>query len=186
MMTENTVTLPATSKRCLCFSQRLVIHILDAATLMTVVIVQGTILNYYLVLHYKDNIVPYCYFIPDILVLLLYAGTLTSSYSYLTKREEHEQRMKKTFTLSPSRITQLKLPFPPSKLGTTPFSYISWIFYIIILLSKVVIIFESKGLVDGLSEKDHFGPNLLKVSFIISLFYSKAFLRGFFVNTLVK
>uniref|UniRef100_A0A1B6CHA0 Uncharacterized protein n=1 Tax=Clastoptera arizonana TaxID=38151 RepID=A0A1B6CHA0_9HEMI len=156
--------VPESDKKCFCLKKRLVVHFLDAVTLMVVLIFQGTVLNYYLIFHNKDSSAPYFYFILDILVIVVFIGTLTSSYSYLTKREAHEERMKKVFALSPSRITQVRLPFPPSKLGTTPFSYISWTFYIIILLSKVVIIFESKELIEKLSEKDHFGPQLLKIT----------------------
>lgn len=160
---------------CCCISRRLLIHILDASTIIVIVGFQGGILNYYLINHYKDSIGPYFYFLADLFTMIVFAGTLTTSYNYLTKKQAIEEKLKKKANFfTPARLVQeveINLPWSHQILGVMPFSYISWIFYIGFMLSKVIIIFESTGLIEHLSEKDFFGPNLLKVNSIISLVF---------------
>lgn len=155
--------------RCLCFTRRLIIHTLDAATIIFIVAIQGGILNYYLIKYYDNSIASYFYFLADFLVIIVFFGTLTTSYNYLTSKQAIEDKLKKKANFfTPGRLIQEfeeNLPLSHRRLGTMPFSYISWLFYITVLLSKVIIIFEAPGLIEHLSLKDHFGPNLLKVSF---------------------
>lgn len=156
--------------QCFGVSRRLLIHILDAFTIIIIVGLQGGILNYYLIRHYKEAISPYFYFVADFMTIIVFAGTSTTSYNYLTKKQAIEEKLKKKANIfTPARLIQeveTNLPWSNQILGVMPFSYISWIFYISFMISKVVIIFQSKSLIDNLSEHDVFGPNALKVKII--------------------
>lgn len=153
--------------KCLCTSRRLVIHILDAATIIFIVGLQGGVLNYYLINYYEQSTGPYFYFLGDFFTMIVFAGTLTTSFNYLTKKQAIEDKLKrKANFFTPARLIQEvedNLPWSYKKLGVMPFSYISWLVYVTILISKVINIFEAPDLIENLSDKDHFGPNLLKV-----------------------
>lgn len=140
-----------------------IIHIIDAAVLSGIVLVQGAVLNYYIIFHYADSVVPYIGFLTDVFCVFVFLGALTISYNYLVQCKTKEEQLRLNFPLTPSNLLR-KVPIPKSNLGFLPYSFISWLIYIIVLLTKVVIIFESSGLVENLSEKDQFGPQLLKVT----------------------
>ncbi|XP_046681065.1 uncharacterized protein LOC124367909 [Homalodisca vitripennis] len=157
---------------CLCGSRRLIIHILDAATIIIIVGLQGGILNFYLIKYYNESIGPYFYFLADLFTMIVFAGTLTTSFNYLTKKQAIDEKLKKKANFfTPARLIQeveISLPWSHQRLGVMPFSYISWLVYVIIMLSKVVVIFESPGLIEHLSEKDKFGPNVLKLTIALA------------------
>uniref|UniRef100_A0A1B6MAP9 Uncharacterized protein n=1 Tax=Graphocephala atropunctata TaxID=36148 RepID=A0A1B6MAP9_9HEMI len=158
--------------RCLCGSRKLVIHVLDALTIIIIVGLQGGILNYYLIKYYNESIGPYFYFLADFLTMIVFVGTLTTSYNYLTKKQAIDDKLrKKANFFTPARLIQeveINLPWSHHRLGVMPFSYISWLVYVIVMLSKVVLIFESPGLIEHLSEKDKFGPNVLKLTIALA------------------
>ncbi|XP_054270899.1 uncharacterized protein LOC128991750 [Macrosteles quadrilineatus] len=158
--------------KCFCVTRRLFIHILDAATIIFIVGLQGGVLNYYLIRHYKDSIGPYFYILGDLFTMIVFAGTLTTSFTYLTKKQVIDDKLKKKANFfTPARLIQeveINLPWSHRILGTMPFSYISWLVYVIIMLSKVVVIFQSPGLVSHLSLKDVFGPNVLKLTIALA------------------
>ncbi|XP_066998090.1 transmembrane protein 121B [Anabrus simplex] len=148
--------------RC-CAPMKKILQILNAAFLIFVLIVQGTILNIYIISHYNDSVTPYFWFLADFACLFVFAGTLTVSYQYLTKVYRNSAPPVK-FNLSPRRIHS---KFPTSKLGILPLSYSSWIIYSAIQLSKVVIIFKS-SIPFKLTPADTFGPQLLQVAIAMS------------------
>lgn len=153
-------------KKCLC-TNRLVIHILDAATIVLIVGFQGGLLNCYLINHYEQSIGPYFYFLGDILTIIVFAGTLITSYNYLTRKKATEDQIEKyAKSFKPTHLMQeieVYLPRHDKNLGALPFSYISWLVYVTILISKIIVIFKAPDLVENLSDDNHFGPNLLKV-----------------------
>lgn len=149
--------------RCFTTAKNPIIHIIDAAVLSGIVLGQGAILNYYVIFHYAGSVVPYIGFLADVFCVFVFLGALTISYNYLAQCKTKEEALRRKFPLTPSSLLG-RMPIPKSNLGVLPYSFISWLIYIIVLLTKVVIIFESSGLVENLSEKDHFGPQLLKVT----------------------
>lgn len=150
---------------CHCASRRLIVHVLDATSLVFVLILQASILNYYIIQYYKTSVSPYFWFIGDFICLFIFAGTLTTSYRYLTRcRECHPCKGEKSFYLSPKRIVA---KFPTTTLGMLPLSYTSWFLYSCMLLAKVIIIFKSE-IPERLSPKEAFGPQLLQIAIAMS------------------
>jgi len=150
---------------CLCASRRLVIHVIDAASLVLVLIIQSSILNYYIIKHYSKTASAYFWFAGDFICLFIFAGTLATSYRYLTRcRDCHTSQGQKSFYLSPKRIVA---KFPTSKLGMLPLSYASWFVYSLLLLGKVVVIFKSE-IPEHLSLDEVFGPQLLQIAIAMS------------------
>ncbi|KAJ1530871.1 hypothetical protein ONE63_005714 [Megalurothrips usitatus] len=150
---------------CHCASRRLVVHVVDATSLVFVLILQASILNYYIIQYYKSSVGPYFWFIGDFICLFIFAGTLTTSYRYLTRCKEcHPCQGEKSFYMSPKRIVA---NFPTSKLGMLPLSYVSWFLYSCMLLAKVIIIFKSE-IPEQLSPTEAFGPQLLQIAIAMS------------------
>lgn len=151
-----------------CAPRQLVLHVLDASSLIFVLVLQGSVLNYYIIEHYKSSVNPYFWFLADFACLFVFAGTLTISYQYLTKvrfAEKHSQVPgSEMFPLSPKRISKR---FPVSRLGIMPLSYCSWLFYSFFLLAKIVLIVRS-GILYNLDPKQTFGPQLLQVTVTLS------------------
>ncbi|XP_046991966.1 transmembrane protein 121B-like [Schistocerca americana] len=148
---------------CCSVPRRMIFHVLDAVFLITILILQGTILNYYIIKHSKHHVTPYFWFIADIASLFIFAGTLTVSYQYLTKVKSDFDT--DTFFLSPKRILHRK--FPTSKLGIMPLSYVSWIIYSTFHFSKVAVIFKS-GIPDHLKADDFLGNQALQITIALS------------------
>lgn len=150
---------------CHCASRRLVVHVVDATSLVFVLILQASILNYYIIQYYKSSVGPYFWFIGDFICLFIFAGTLTTSYRYLTRCKEcHPCKGDKSFYLSPKRIVA---NFPISKLGMLPLSYVSWFLYSCLLLAKVVLIFKSE-IPEQVKPEEAFGPQLLQIAIALS------------------
>ena len=150
---------------CHCASRRLVVHVIDATSLVLVLILQASILNYYIIQYYKSSVSHYFWFIGDFICLFIFAGTLTTSYRYLTRCKEcHPCQGEKSFYLSPKRVLS---KFPTSTLGMLPLSYVSWFLYSCMLLAKVIIIFKSE-IPEQLSPEEAFGPQLLQIAIAMS------------------
>ncbi|GLH07648.1 Uncharacterized protein GBIM_13103 [Gryllus bimaculatus] len=157
----------APSATC-CSPRHLVLHVLDASSLILVLVLQGSVLNYYIIDHYKSSVNPYFWFLADFATVFVFAGTLTISYQYLTKVRFAENDSKlpsgAMFPLSPKRLTRR---FPVSRLGIMPLSYCSWLIYCTFLLSKIVLIVRS-GILYDLSPQATFGPQLLQITIALS------------------
>ncbi|XP_014246036.1 uncharacterized protein LOC106664636 [Cimex lectularius] len=149
---------------CCAHPKRLGVHALDALSLTVVVMFQGTVLNYYIISHYKDSVTPYFLFAADALCISTFIGTLVASYSYLVRVYVCKDAEDGIGTKIRAR---LKSSAP--KIGVMPLSYVSWLFYVVILVTKIVVIFES-GLAESLNPMEHFGPQLLKVTIASSSF----------------
>ena len=147
-----------------CVPKKMVLHIMDASFMTLLLVVQGTILNFYLISHYSNTVFAYFWFLADFACLFAFLGTLTIAYQYLTASEDVsiEDRV---YRYSPKQVFGSK--FPTSKLGVLPLSYVSWLFYTGILLAKVMMIFKS-DIPDHLKSDDVFGPQLLQVTIATS------------------
>ncbi|XP_059483066.1 uncharacterized protein LOC132201143 [Neocloeon triangulifer] len=147
--------LPAT----ICgFRWRSVMHLVDAAVLLVVHLVQASVLNYYIISHYSHSTLAYLWFAADFICLFVFAGTLTVAFKYFSRPEHNTDSA--SFTLSPDHFIN---GFPTSRFGVLPLSYVSWLFYSAILIAKVAVIYRS-DLPEQLHPKDLFGPQLLQVT----------------------
>lgn len=152
-----------TEDHCCSTSRRLVAHVFDGIFLLFILVLQGTILNYYIIEHYRSSVHPYFWFLGDIASLFLFAITLTISYQYLSKVNTNYDT--NSFFMSPKRI--LYTHFPTTKFGIMPLSYVSWIFYSAVHLAKVITIFKS-GIPDNLNPGDILGSHILQITMALS------------------
>lgn len=160
MMTGGLV--PATF--CGCHWRR-VIHIFDAGLLLAVHVLQGSVLNYYIISHFSNSVTPYFWFVGDFLCLFVFAGTLTIAYKYFNRVTSSESLSDgNSFKLSPSRLIN---GYSTSTFGVLPLSYLSWFFYAGILIGKVAVIFKSK-IPEELKATSFFGPQLLQITIALA------------------
>ncbi|XP_046387344.1 transmembrane protein 121B-like isoform X2 [Ischnura elegans] len=175
----------ASGNACEC-SRRFVLQILDGGSLLFVLVLQGSILNFYIISHYNSSVNPYFWFIADFVCLFVFAGTLTKAYRYLkfvraskavkirhARPGDNSPGLAGSFSESAnnsqlSRASSLKrLGLPSDLVGPLPLSYSSWLFYSIILTAKVGIILKSE-IPDKLNKADFFGPQVLKLTIGLS------------------
>ncbi|KAL1451942.1 hypothetical protein WDU94_006271 [Cyamophila willieti] len=148
------------SKCCLKLSKKVkfvIFHLLDSMLLLAVQIIQGAVLNYYIIEHYKQH--QYLLYGLDLMCSAVFITALYSSYQYLSYCIDHNECPDKHYAASPKRYLS---QFPTSKLGMLPLSYLSWLMYVGILLIKIQIIF-GVDLFVILKENNSFAPQLLKI-----------------------
>lgn len=154
--------VPSTICGC---SWRRVIHILDAGMLLAVQVLQGSILNYYIISHYRNSVVPYFWFVGDFLCLFVFVGTLTIAYKYFNRITNTDHPSDgSSFKLSPARLIN---GYSTTRFGVLPLSYLSWMFYAGILIGKVAVIFKS-DMPGTLNPANMFGPQLLQVTIALA------------------
>uniref|UniRef100_A0A8D8SQN0 Uncharacterized protein n=1 Tax=Cacopsylla melanoneura TaxID=428564 RepID=A0A8D8SQN0_9HEMI len=150
----------AKSKCCLKLSKKVkftIFHLLDSVLLLAVQIIQGAVLNHYIIAHYKQH--QYLLYGLDLSCSAIFVIALYSSYQYISYCIDHNECPDKRYTASPKRLLSR---FPTSKLGMLPLSYLSWLIYVAILLIKLQIIF-GVDLFVILQENNSFAPQLLKI-----------------------
>uniref|UniRef100_A0A0A9Z017 Uncharacterized protein n=2 Tax=Lygus hesperus TaxID=30085 RepID=A0A0A9Z017_LYGHE len=153
--------------RC-CSSWKLVVHILDVIWLALILLFQGTVMNYYIITHYSTTNTPYFFFVADFFCLATFIGTLSTAYSHL----------RKVSAIQNSVISLRRDPPKISHFGLLPLSYVSWLFYVSVLVTKIVIIFSRETLLRSLVPVDFFGPQLLKVTMTLAAIVFLLLLEG--------
>mgnify|MGYP002715735797 CR=1 FL=1 len=146
-----------------CCNRRLFFQVFLGISEGLLVLTQGTLLNYYIISQFSDTNTTYFFFLGDFICIFLYAGTLTVAYRYLIEYNK-QKNPNNSFLYSPKRfITN----YSASKFGVLPLIYVSWAFYVVLLLSKIAVIFTSE-IPEHLSTKNVAGPQLLKVGIALS------------------
>lgn len=74
-----------TESSCSC-SVKLVQHVLDCLGLLLIIVLQGSILDYYLILHNGGNAAWYFWFLADFLILIAFMAAAVISYRYYRKK----------------------------------------------------------------------------------------------------
>ena len=148
------------------FSKKLLFHFFNATLLIILVILQGSILNYYIIANFKNNVHPYFLFIADFVCVFIFAGALTLSYQFLVKKQT--LNVKKYIFASNNLVRK----FPTKRLGVMPLSYGSWLFYSLVLFAKIIMIFTS-NIPKEITTKHVFGTQLLQITIALSgiIFY---------------
>ncbi|XP_052782136.1 uncharacterized protein LOC128218504 [Mya arenaria] len=113
-----------------------------------IALLQGSVLNYYLVKH--KNVSWYAWIVADIAILLLFVTAFIISYKHLKLASKSSQ------------------PKAPIQTGSLPLAYIVWLVYSVILAARVAIIFRDFAW--QLDEEDFFGPNTLKINISMAAF----------------
>lgn len=143
---------------CLC--RKICVFIIVATVMALVLLVQGSILNYYIIKEYSTSVSAYFFFSADIFLFFTLLGALTHAYMYLsasdTRGDVSDQG--RAYGYSPQHL--FGRMFPTSRLGVLPLSYVSWLFYAATLVSKVLVIFTSE-IPNKLLNDEVFHPGLL-------------------------
>ncbi|GLH16707.1 Uncharacterized protein GBIM_20974, partial [Gryllus bimaculatus] len=109
-------------------------HIIIAVLLVIVVMVQGGFLNAYFLIWMPNNIYFYLFFIPDVACACLFMVSMMLSFQHLV-RIHYGQSSKTLDAMFPVKVNRR---FSVYYFGLFPLSYISWIFYTSILLTKII------------------------------------------------
>lgn len=148
---------------------KIIIHLFDGFWLVVILIGQETTINYYIIMKYQDSVYPYFFFALDFLCMCSFVGTLCVAYNHLKKSLLED--CVDGFNLRKRRAL-------PSVMGESPLSYLSWLFYAIIFVTKIILIFNDESYLRSLSVENHFGPQLLKVAMASSSFLFLLLLEG--------
>lgn len=132
---------------------RMIVHTFDGFFLTVILIAQETIINYYIIMRYKESVFPYFFFALDFLCVCTFVGTLFVAFNNL--KNILRQESVDGFNLHAGRVNLM--------LGDNPLIFLSWLFYSLIFVVKIILIFNDDSFIHGLSVTDHFGPQLLKV-----------------------
>ncbi|GFR16707.1 uncharacterized protein TNCT_622741 [Trichonephila clavata] len=136
-------------------SIRLVQHVFDCLGLLLIIVLQGSILDYYLILHNGGNAAWYFWFLADFLILIAFMAAAVISYRYYQKKG----RERKTDSSAKENTSKSRSLF---KFGYFPLVYIVWFFYSSLLTAKVILLFKL-DVAQSLDANSAFGPQLLKV-----------------------
>lgn len=154
------------TKNCPC-NFNLVLQFINSIILILILVTQGSILDYYLILHNGGTSGWYFWFLADLLVLIAFMSAVVISYRYYNKKARMIQALKSGHK---SIMTAIKLaqnppnspPKPLPKAGLLPLAYLVWVFYVTLLVVKIIILFKME-IAQNLDDKTSFGPQLLKV-----------------------
>jgi len=123
-------------------------HIPIRIMCLFIVLIQGVVLDYYLVEH--KNIIWYSWIVADIAIIFVFIVAFIISYRHLIVAKS--ACMENT----------------PVQTGALPLGYFAWFVYTVLLASRVAIIFRDFAW--KLKEEDFFGPNTLKITISMSAF----------------
>lgn len=120
-----------------------VIFVIDVFLLLFVQVLQGASLNYYFIKQFEEYFTTYFLFILDFLCSCVFGGTFYLSYVHFTRPGKHIQSSSSSSSLGVRRnfTSSVKKSFPESTYGVLPLSYVSWLIYVAVLISKLSIIF---------------------------------------------
>lgn len=134
-----------------------IIFIIDVLLLLIVQVLQGASLNYYFIKQYEEYFTTYFLFILDFFCLCVFGGTFYVSYNHFMRSREDDHVASRKLTSS------MEKRFPKSTYGVLPLSYISWIIYVAILITKLAIIFGTNIVFILVKENHKFTAQILQV-----------------------
>lgn len=138
-----------------------IIFMIDVLILLFIQVLQGASLNYYFIRQYEEYFTTYFLFILDFFCLCVFCLTFYISYNYFIRsHDESQTRLRK--------ITNMEKRFPKSIYGVLPLSYVSWLIYVAILITKLSIIFGTDIARNLNNDKHLFSAQILQVKFVIN------------------
>lgn len=155
---------------CRC-SSRLAWRIVDAALILSLLVIQGSALNFFLISYDQVNST-YFWFLADLAIVLINMGTLISSY--------HHVRIKARRKIQPITWGPLPKSAPldakTDKLGVLPLAYTAWFVYACFLVARITAIHRAGIAVNHPSAHDvTLTPQLLR--FILTMTAAIFFLQ---------
>jgi len=145
----------ARSRIAFCMSNK-TFHILNCVCLVLVYAAQSIILNSYMISYSEHSWSSSLWYVGDLFLVCLFLATSIKAYMYLSKKKLERKT-------DPVPQGDARKRLRRKILGVLPLSYITWICYAILLVSKICFIYKSE-IINMLDPKDTFGPQLLKFS----------------------
>ena len=150
----------------------------DAVFLCVVLLFQSVMLNYFIISHFRDSVLPFFWFLCDFFCLLTFSFSLFVAYRSNWKLKRKSMNVCSNNSVSSGR-SHSRNSSSDSEQGSAygssadcfsqasrlPFSYVSWIVYSVFLIAKIVVLFKS-DIPQTLSDKNNlfFGPQMVKFS----------------------
>lgn len=111
-----------------------IIFVLDVLLLLVIQVLQGAALNYFFIKQFEEYFTTYFLFVLDFFCLFVFAGTMIVSFNYFNHRINDSENKER-------KIKEVGKRFLKFDLGVLPFSYLSWLIYVSILIGKLSVIF---------------------------------------------
>lgn len=135
--------------------------IFDALGLIAILLIQGSVLNFYLISYNEGNSGWYFWFLIDFVILIAFIFSIAFAWHYYQRQRRERATLRSPFRHAEERTKRFgkgifKFTFP-KPMGMLPLIYVCWIGYSLALVVKIylVIVFEIpeqmiKVLPDGL------------------------------------
>ncbi|XP_076330838.1 uncharacterized protein LOC143236430 isoform X1 [Tachypleus tridentatus] len=146
------MTQTASCGRC---KVRLFTQILDGTLLLLVLVVQGSMLNYLLILNNQGSAGWYFWFLADFLILIMFMAAVVAAYRFNAKMDKLRHS-----TNGQDESLQTLQPF--GWIGMLPSCYMVWILYSSLLITKVILLLKLE-IAQRLEMSSQFSPQLLKL-----------------------
>ncbi|KAL7638450.1 UNVERIFIED_CONTAM: hypothetical protein RMT77_011020 [Armadillidium vulgare] len=135
------------------FTRELVLHTLLTLALLALLMVQGILLDMYLIKMYHTTVTHYFWLVPDFLLMVGFGVAMVGGYQLNKKLKNNRGTRRKTHAWAYRRKYYL---------GFNPYSYTMWFLYSTLLVAKISIIFKNE-IINQVSPEEFFGPQLLKL-----------------------
>lgn len=120
--------------------------VFDALGLMVVLLIQGSILNYFLILYNEGNAGWYFWFLVDFVILITFMFSITFAWRHYQRQRRERTALRSPYAETEVQRTQrlgkglFKFTFP-KQLGMLPLIYFCWILYSLALVIKIYLVF---------------------------------------------
>ncbi|XP_067132844.1 transmembrane protein 121B-like [Centruroides vittatus] len=157
---KNNITMTQTSLKCGC-SINLIVHIINLIFLLLVLVIQGSMINFCLILHNEGTAGWYFWFLADFLVLIGFMASGIISYKFYKRKARLQQEG------HPEDVVDSMLT-PSTRFGILPLCYMVWLFYALLLTTKIILLFKM-NIAQTLDSTVTFSPQMLKVVIALSI-----------------
>ncbi|ODM94301.1 Cat eye syndrome critical region protein 6 [Orchesella cincta] len=150
------------------------IRFADAVVLAVVFLFQNVLLNIYIIKHSSFSFLSFLWFLGDFFCLLFFSFTLFLAHQYHHKAKKRQRRSASRASFASGTRSATPQGSDTSEesgiandfsrvLGHSklPFSYVSWLFYSLMIILKIAVLFKS-DVAQTLRDDEVFGPQLLK------------------------
>ncbi|XP_076369763.1 uncharacterized protein LOC143256426 isoform X2 [Tachypleus tridentatus] len=137
---------------------RLFSQVLDGILLLLVLVVQGSMLNYLMILNNEGSAGWYFWFLADFLIVIIVMAAVVAAYRFNTKMHKTRNPVNGQDENDSLRILQSF-----GWKGMLPSCYVVWILYSLLVITKIILLFklEIPQKLDVSSSR--FSPQLLKL-----------------------
>ena len=135
------------------FTKELILHSLLTFALLAVLMIQGTLLDLYLIKSHRTSVTHYFWLVPDFLLMVGFGVAMFGGFQINKKLKSKKHPRKRHNSVFKHKYF----------LGFNPYTYSMWFLYSILLVAKISIIFKEDDVTDKFNHEEFFGPQLLKM-----------------------